>query len=574
MATGYLQGGDAYQVLDKDRSAGQTFRVDSPFTLQWVDLNLKLMSKSVEPRIYIFHAGADHLPSGDEISYSRYWLINQPLPTRDWLWHEPWGKTLTENHYWLDQPPLDPPTITLKNGAITLVQTGETAQWIATLLSTTPYPLVDPSGDHLHFHHCSPLSYGHPVNHWHSYTFKFLKGEETWTLEAIISNGSHWPPLNGDCGVTPLGSCFWEGQGPSVFDLTEKWIYCRTFHGLDADPTGWTLTHLQLRIEDIEAAPGGTLQNNFCGLARQQFKPVPFDDYDVLPSTYTFPNRLYRVRFSMKEVDLNPDSYYFMRVSAFPSLFEPPQYWQYDKDDATYPAGIRLSSDNGGVDWTKHFDDDHLFAAFGTPPAPTPPPDPPIANWCILSVEQTLTATGYKIAVTTNTPVHLYMFWTNTEPEKHKRTRVVRGLTVPDTIAYCFVTWHQNEQEEPGDTIIHTFIKEPWPGCETRWFTFRALVNNEWSPSVGPIFTKHRPILAFIRLILEPWTVTYYLPDFDRVILEPWTATWELPDFTLLILEPWTTTWGAEFDLLILEPWTLTYEPPDFTLIIKEEWTS
>jgi len=497
MATAYLQGGDAYQILDYPKLAGQTFRVDSAFTLQWLDLNLKLMGRTPEVLIEIYLAGVDHLPHGDPISSSRYWLINQPLPTRDWLWLEPWGKTLNENHYWLPQPVLDPPDITIKNGNITLINTGLSAQWIDTLLSTTPFPLVDPNGDHLHFHHHSPISYGGEFYHWHSYTFKLEKGVELWTLEAIISNGLHWPPLNGDCGITPLGSCFFEGHGPGVFDLTEKWIHCRTFHGKDPDPAGWTLSHLQHRIESVVAHSGGTLQNNFCGLARQQYTPVPYDDYNVLPPKYTWPNRLYRVRFSMKSVDLSPDFYYFMKVTAFVSLGENAHYWQYDKDDSTYPSGIRLSSDNAGVDWTIHVDDDHLFAAFGTPPAPTPPPDPPLPNWVILLVEQILTPTGYKIKVWTNVPCHLYMFWTDTEPQKHMRTKRIRGLDVLDTPAFCFVTWHQNEQEESGDTILHTFIKEPWPVCETRWFCFRALVNNEWSPSVAPIFKKHRKELIY-----------------------------------------------------------------------------
>ena len=216
----------------------------------------------------------------------------------------------------------------------------------------------------------------------------------------------------------------------------------------------------------------------------------------------------------MKPVLLTPDNYYFMRVTAFPGLLEIAHHWQYDKDDATYPYGIRLSTDDGGGTWTKHFDDDHLFAAFGTPPAPTPPPDPPIANWCILLVTQTKTATGYKITCWTNVPCHLYMFWTPTEPQKHMRTRIVRGVSVLDTPAYCFVTWHENEQEEAGDTIYHTFIKEPWPVCETRWYTFRALVNNEWSPSSGPIFKKHRSAPTEPVLIIEhdpPWYGDYGL---------------------------------------------------------------
>ncbi|GAH75535.1 unnamed protein product, partial [marine sediment metagenome] len=43
-----------------------------------------------------------------------------------------------------------------------------------------------------------------------------------------------------------------------------------------------------------------------------------------------------------------------------------------------------------------------------------------------------------------------------------------------------------------GDTLTHTFYKEPWPICETRWFTFKGDVDTLWTASAGPIFKKHR----------------------------------------------------------------------------------
>ncbi|GAI05039.1 unnamed protein product, partial [marine sediment metagenome] len=121
---------------------------------------------------------------------------------------------------------------------------------------------------------------------------------------------------------------------------------------------------------------------------------------------------------------------------------------------------------------------------------------------------QTLTATGYKIVVITNVPVHLYMYWTNQEPLKHDRTRVLRGLTIPAASQYCFVDWEQNEQHEAGDTVYHTFIKEPWPECETRWFVFRGKIGGEWSNSISCIFDKHRVLPAW-----GPPETHYFYPD-------------------------------------------------------------
>lgn len=199
-----------------------------------------------------------------------------------------------------------------------------------------------------------------------------------------------------------------------------------------------------------------------------------------------------RVRFSMQPVLLYTDLYYVIVVSNFPPLGGSSAWWQYDKNDATYPRGIRISSPDSGNTWTTHFNDDFMFAEFGIPPVPPPPPDPPIDNIAILDIVQNVTPDGYEIIVTTNVPCHLYMMWTLTEPEKHTRPLLRRGVFWKDAVRFCFVAWHRNEQEEAGDTIYHTFIKEPWAICETRWFTFKAKVDGVWSPSIGPILKKHR----------------------------------------------------------------------------------
>lgn len=126
------------------------------------------------------------------------------------------------------------------------------------------------------------------------------------------------------------------------------------------------------------------------------------------------------------------------------------------------------------------------------PPPPPAPPDPPIDNFMILDVIQEDTGEGIRFRVTTNVPCHLYMLWTNHEPWTHVVPGIRRGVAIVRDVKYCFVDWIVNEQAQPGDTIYHTFVKEPWAVCETRWFTFRAKVNDLWTPSVGPIFKKHR----------------------------------------------------------------------------------
>lgn len=213
--------------------------------------------------------------------------------------------------------------------------------------------------------------------------------------------------------------------------------------------------------------------------------------------------------------------------------------WQYDKDDATYPRGIRISSSDNGATWTKHYNDDHIFAEFGTPPTPKPPPDPPVDNFAILDVIQIITTTGYRFYVITNVPCHLFMLYVIAKPGKHKTEIIRRGERWKDAIRFCFVNPIKNEQEEQGDTIYHTFIKEPWAGCETRWFTFRATIDEAFSPSSTAIFVKHRPLgLLFaeqytlaawpptLPLFAEPYTLYPYPPTYSKIFDEAYT--WEI----------------------------------------------
>ncbi|GAI01715.1 unnamed protein product [marine sediment metagenome] len=201
---------------------------------------------------------------------------------------------------------------------------------------------------------------------------------------------------------------------------------------------------------------------------------------------------------------LEPETMYIMVVRQSVSILGFPDEWQYDQGDATYPRGYRVAQEGTDEPWDTYLDDDHIFAIFGTPPAPWPSPEPPIRNWAILDIQQTITATGYKIAVITNVPCHLYMMWTNKEPNKHKIVGLRRGDLALRETRYCFVDWNKNEQEEAGDTLTHTFYKEPWPVCETRWFTFKGDVDTLLTASAGPIFKKHR---------VQPPTTQDFYPD-------------------------------------------------------------
>lgn len=200
-----------------------------------------------------------------------------------------------------------------------------------------------------------------------------------------------------------------------------------------------------------------------------------------------------RVRFSMIPFLLEMPARFVIIVCNFPALLGNPASWQYDKGDATYPRGYRISSADGGDTWTNHYNDDFMFAEFGDPPLPKPEPPPPIDNFATLGLQKIHLISSVFIILSTSVPCHLTLYYTDQKPQRHKTSRIERGLEIPWGAYFCFVAWKEVEQMEPGDTLYHTFCITPWEYCQTKWFTIRGNVDSILSPSVGPIFEQHHP---------------------------------------------------------------------------------
>ena len=124
-----------------------------------------------------------------------------------------------------------------------------------------------------------------------------------------------------------------------------------------------------------------------------------------------------------------------------------------------------------------------------------------IRHWAPLKLTCQITQDGVRITLITDTWVHLWLRWTKRKPLTHPMPLVRRGLSLPNATRFCFVAFHENEQLEPGDTYIHTYIKKPWKVCETRYFYFIGKIDGAESPSASPIFNFHRgepPTTCFI----------------------------------------------------------------------------
>lgn len=113
---------------------------------------------------------------------------------------------------------------------------------------------------------------------------------------------------------------------------------------------------------------------------------------------------------------------------------------------------------------------------------------------CFISVrdvQQIKLPDGYRIVAITDVPCHLWMRWSLVKPERHSQPRLRRGIALHTDVYLCFVAYHDNEQEEVGDTLEHTFVKHDWAHCETRYFHFWGSVAGNTCRSTTALFKKH-----------------------------------------------------------------------------------
>lgn len=96
-----------------------------------------------------------------------------------------------------------------------------------------------------------------------------------------------------------------------------------------------------------------------------------------------------------------------------------------------------------------------------------------------------------KVRLQTPYSCHLYLHYTDHAILKHPQARIIRGLEVPWGVYFCFTGYKTVEQEEAGDSLIHTFTVPDWPICQTFNMITTGTVAGVESPSCGPIFSHH-----------------------------------------------------------------------------------
>ncbi len=116
-----------------------------------------------------------------------------------------------------------------------------------------------------------------------------------------------------------------------------------------------------------------------------------------------------------------------------------------------------------------------------------------LLHFALLDLTYTYLDDGYTIVATTDVPCHLYCRMTLEEPWKHVLPAYRRGLRMTGDIRFCFTVFEDNDQEEAGDTLTHTYIKPDWPFCQHRWFYFVGEIAGAPVVSETAIFEFHFP---------------------------------------------------------------------------------
>ncbi len=100
--------------------------------------------------------------------------------------------------------------------------------------------------------------------------------------------------------------------------------------------------------------------------------------------------------------------------------------------------------------------------------------EPPVyyPRFRITDFQTTPNCEQVTVVIKTDVPCHLWLRFTDKTPRKHPKTVTRRGLRMGYDIRTCFVAYKDLEQEEPGDTLEHTFTITGIPFCSSVYFYF------------------------------------------------------------------------------------------------------
>ena len=150
--------------------------------------------------------------------------------------------------------------------------------------------------------------------------------------------------------------------------------------------------------------------------------------------------------------------------------------------------------------------------------------------------------TGVRIRVTTDVPCHLRVRLSSQTPRIHKTPSLRRGVAFAEDVRFCFTVFEDNEQNEWGDTLVHTWWKTNWPVCTTKWLYVWGSRSGVTCVSTTAPFKYHNDGVApeppWGLIFHEPWPPLFVPPlELEQKFLEPWDEV----GMRQLFYEPWTS---------------------------------
>lgn len=112
-------------------------------------------------------------------------------------------------------------------------------------------------------------------------------------------------------------------------------------------------------------------------------------------------------------------------------------------------------------------------------------------RWSLIDYQHSWVGNTKHLVLTTDRSCHLWMRITRRYPYKRSRWVVFRGVALPHSDAINFVIRSAIEQEEAGDTLVHTFDFPGWEVCDQYYWYFSGFIADISSDSNTCIFTQH-----------------------------------------------------------------------------------
>ncbi len=125
------------------------------------------------------------------------------------------------------------------------------------------------------------------------------------------------------------------------------------------------------------------------------------------------------------------------------------------------------------------------------------------------------TSAGVRVRAWTDVPAHLFLRLSSQEPRVHRKPSLRRGVQFAEDVRFCFTVFEDNEQEEAGDTLVHTWNKPAWPFCTTKHLYLFGSVAGEICPSTTAPISYHNDYVAPVpeTFFTTGWEEMAWAPD-------------------------------------------------------------